>query len=140
MIHFTNDKARNLVAEQGIDIKEAELTLLAEQFTKQNESLIAEYKLILAGKERLMNMALMAGSMDMYKKYWEEARVLESDMSGLLEQNNLIKKGTEERIKQVKVQKEKDALDAKQKLVKLACLNCISLTLKPIPFARCGVG
>lgn len=105
-----NDKARNLVVEHGIDIKEAELTLLAEQATKQNESLIAEYKLTLAGKERLMNMALMAGSMVNYKKYWEEARTLESDMSGLLEENDLIKKGTKERIEQLKIQRQQEKI------------------------------
>ena len=97
-----NEKVKNLVMKTGVDVREAELDVLSDMALKQNESLVAEQKLILAGKQRLMNMALMAGSMTMYKKYWEETRALEGDIAGLQQENNLIKQGTEERKKQLK--------------------------------------
>jgi hypothetical protein len=124
-----NDRVRALSLRTGLDQKEVELRLLAKQAKMENNSLInqldmnraAKYAAVQRAEDLVSRLKAQNADKEQIEKAEDLMYLLRGQTEAIIEridslkkENTLIQEGTKERLEQLKAEREKAALQAKQ--------------------------
>jgi hypothetical protein len=116
-----NERVKNLVTQQGLDIREAELKVMADLAKKENDILIKQKEANIAQLAALAQTESLNGNYSRATQLLQKKDKMEKDVTGLKKQSEFIEKATKQREKQLKNQidlekKQKEELRVQQKI------------------------
>ena len=112
-----NDIVAQTAINKKISTREAELAILARVAKMQNNANIADAMLDKKQQERALKKAQNANDTLMIQQYQNELKEIDAQIESLTKENALITEKTAGLQKQLKIQREKDALEAKAQAV-----------------------